>query len=75
MTTESAASWRIDRLIYSRGDDQRCLVDGRGAYSLNIGGIKIDAAVTAAFLAALEPAGLAATAPPLSGSRAIASPP
>jgi hypothetical protein len=39
----------------------KLLVDGRGAYCLNIGGIQIDATVTAAFLAALEPAGLTAT--------------
>jgi len=37
------------------------LVEGRGSYCLNIGGIQIDAAVTRAFLAALEPAKLAAT--------------
>jgi excisionase family DNA binding protein len=39
----------------------KVLVEGRGAYCLNIGGIQIDAAVTAAFIAALNPAGLAAT--------------
>jgi len=39
----------------------KVLVEGRGAYCLNIGGIQIDAAVTAAFIAALKPAGLAAT--------------
>src|SRR3954466_15763081 len=39
----------------------KVLVEGRGAYCLNIGGIQIDAAVTATFIAALEPAGLAAT--------------
>jgi predicted DNA-binding transcriptional regulator AlpA len=39
----------------------KVLVEGRGAYCLNIGGIQIDAGVTAAFIAALEPAGLAAT--------------
>jgi DNA invertase Pin-like site-specific DNA recombinase len=37
------------------------LVEGRGSYCLNIGGIQIDAAVTCAFIAALEPAKLAAT--------------
>jgi DNA invertase Pin-like site-specific DNA recombinase len=37
------------------------LVDGRGSYCLNVGGIQIDAAVTRAFIAALEPAKLAAT--------------
>jgi len=39
----------------------KVLVEGRGAYCLNIGGIQIDEVVTGAFLAALEPAGLAAT--------------
>ena len=39
----------------------KVLVEGRGAYCLNIRGIQIDEAVTGAFLAALEPAGLAAT--------------
>jgi Recombinase len=39
----------------------KLFVDGRGAYCLNIGGIQIDAAVIAAFLAALEPTGFAAT--------------
>jgi DNA invertase Pin-like site-specific DNA recombinase len=37
------------------------LVEGRGSYCLNIGGIQIDTAVACAFLAALEPAKLAAT--------------
>jgi DNA invertase Pin-like site-specific DNA recombinase len=36
------------------------IVNGRGEYCLNIGGVQIDAAVAAAFLAALAPAGLAA---------------
>lgn len=36
------------------------VVNGRGLYCLNIGGVQIDAAVTEAFLAALNPAGLAA---------------
>jgi DNA invertase Pin-like site-specific DNA recombinase len=36
------------------------IVNGRGEYCLNIGGCQIDAAVTAAFLAALAPAALAA---------------
>lgn len=36
------------------------IVNGRGAYCLNVGGVQIDAAVAAAFLAALAPAGLAA---------------
>jgi DNA invertase Pin-like site-specific DNA recombinase len=39
----------------------KVLVEGRGAYCLNIGGIQIDEAVTGVFLAALQPAGLAAT--------------
>src|SRR5246500_3011639 len=36
-------------------------VENRGVYCLNIGGIQIDEAVTRTFVAALEPAGLAAT--------------
>lgn len=39
----------------------KVLVEGRGVYCLNIGGVQIDEAVTRAFLAALEPAKLAAT--------------
>lgn len=39
----------------------KVLVEGRGVYCLNIGGIQIDQAVTRTFIAALEPAGLAAT--------------
>src|SRR6516165_4330264 len=39
----------------------KVLVDNRGVYCLNIGGIQIDEAVTRTFVAALEPAGLAAT--------------
>jgi DNA invertase Pin-like site-specific DNA recombinase len=39
----------------------KVLVEGRGVYCLNIGGIQIDEAVTRAFIAALEPVGLAAT--------------
>jgi len=39
----------------------KVLVEGRGVYCLNIGGIQIDEAVTRAFILALEPAGLAAT--------------
>ena len=31
------------------------LVNGRGSYCLNIGGVQIDEAVTRAFIAALEP--------------------
>ena len=38
----------------------KVLVEGRGVYCLNIGGVQIDQAVTSAFLAALEPARLAA---------------
>jgi hypothetical protein len=34
------------------------LVDGRGVYCLNIGGLQIDEAVTTAFLTALTPAAL-----------------
>jgi DNA invertase Pin-like site-specific DNA recombinase len=37
------------------------LVEGRGVYCLNIGGLQIDAAVTTAFLTALTPAALNAT--------------
>ncbi|KPK36809.1 MAG: resolvase [Gammaproteobacteria bacterium SG8_47] len=37
------------------------IVNGRGEYCLNIGGVQIDAAVAEAFLAALAPAGLAAS--------------
>ena len=39
----------------------KILVEGRGVYCLNVGGIQIDEAVTRAFIAALEPAKLAAT--------------
>ena len=38
----------------------RSLVNGRGVYCFSVGGVQIDQAVTAAFLAALEPAGVAA---------------
>jgi len=37
------------------------LVEGRGSYCLNIGGVQIDNAVARAFIAALEPAAIAAT--------------
>src|SRR6476620_6779992 len=37
------------------------LVEGRGSYCLNIGGVQIDDAVTRAFIAALEPAKISAT--------------
>jgi DNA invertase Pin-like site-specific DNA recombinase len=37
------------------------LVEGRGVYCLNIGGVQIDKAVADAFIAALEPAKLTAT--------------
>ena len=37
------------------------LVEGRGSYCLNIGGVQIDEAVTRAFIAALEPAKIRAT--------------
>lgn len=36
------------------------IVNGRGVYCLNVGGLQIDEAVTQAFLEALEPAGLQA---------------
>src|ERR1700694_5007432 len=39
----------------------KVLVENRGVYCLNIGGIQIDEAVTRTFVTALEPAGLAAT--------------
>ncbi|BCH12329.1 hypothetical protein MesoLj131c_65870 (plasmid) [Mesorhizobium sp. 131-3-5] len=39
----------------------KAIVDGRGVYCLNVGGVQIDEAVVAAFLEALEPARLAAT--------------
>jgi DNA invertase Pin-like site-specific DNA recombinase/uncharacterized protein YndB with AHSA1/START domain len=38
----------------------KVLVEGRGVYCLNVGGVQIDKAVTQAFIAALEPAKLAA---------------
>jgi DNA invertase Pin-like site-specific DNA recombinase len=37
------------------------IVNGRGEYCLNVGGVQIDAAVARAFLAALAPAGVAAS--------------
>jgi predicted DNA-binding transcriptional regulator AlpA len=37
------------------------LVEGRGSYCLNVGGVQIDNAVAQAFIAALEPAKIAAT--------------
>jgi DNA invertase Pin-like site-specific DNA recombinase len=39
----------------------KVLVEGRGSHCLSIGGVQIDEAVAAAFIAALEPARLAAT--------------
>jgi hypothetical protein len=39
----------------------KILVEGRGVYCLNVGGVQIDETVTQAFLTALEPAKLAAT--------------
>jgi DNA invertase Pin-like site-specific DNA recombinase/uncharacterized protein YndB with AHSA1/START domain len=39
----------------------KVLVEGRGVYCLNVGGVQIDEAVTRAFIAALEPAKLTAT--------------
>lgn len=38
----------------------KVLVEGRGVYCLNVGGVQIDQAVAQAFIAALEPAKLAA---------------
>ncbi|MBV8288922.1 MAG: recombinase family protein [Hyphomicrobiales bacterium] len=38
----------------------KALVEGRGVYCLSVGGVQVDDAVTKAFLAALEPAKLAA---------------
>lgn len=38
----------------------KSVVDGRGVYCLNVGGVQIDAAVANAFLAAIAPAGLSA---------------
>jgi DNA invertase Pin-like site-specific DNA recombinase len=39
----------------------KTIVEGRGVYCLNVGGVQIDAAVAQAFLAALEPVRLTAT--------------
>ena len=39
----------------------KVIVEGRGVYCLNVGGVQIDEAVAAAFLEALEPARLTAT--------------
>ena len=52
----------------------KILVEGRGGYCLNIGGIQIDEAVTRAFIAALEPAKLAATVAAAERLEAIARP-
>jgi DNA invertase Pin-like site-specific DNA recombinase len=38
----------------------KTIIAGRGVYCLNVGGVQIDQAVERAFLAALEPAGIAA---------------
>ncbi len=38
----------------------KSIVNGRGVYCLNLGGVQIDAAVTESFLAALQPAGMEA---------------
>jgi len=38
----------------------KTIVEGRGVYCLNVGGVQVDNAVTQAFIAALEPAKLAA---------------
>jgi hypothetical protein len=49
----------------NRGHRYHCagehLVEGRGSYCLNIGGVQIDDAMTRAFIAALEPAKIRAT--------------
>ena len=39
----------------------KVLIEGRGVHCLNVGGVQIDEAVTRAFIAALEPAKLAAS--------------
>ena len=39
----------------------KSIVDGRGVYCLNVGGVQIDEAVVNAFLSAVAPAGLAAS--------------
>ena len=39
----------------------KTIVEGRGCYCLNVGGVQIDEAIAKTFLAALEPAKLAAT--------------
>ncbi len=39
----------------------KVLVEGRGEYCLNVGGVQIDEAIARAFVAALEPAKIAAT--------------
>jgi hypothetical protein len=41
----------------------KTIVEGRGCYCLNVGGVQIDEAVARTFLAALEPVKLAATLP------------
>ena len=53
----------------------RSLVNGRGVYCLSVGGVQIDQAVTAAFLAALEPAGWPRSSPPRKSSRPTTTPP
>ena len=40
--------------------DGKTIVEGRGVYCLNVGGVQIDQAVTQVFLEALEPIGLQA---------------
>jgi hypothetical protein len=50
------------------------LVDGRGSYCLNIGGVQIDDAVARAFIAALEPAKITATLAAAEQLRWIARP-
>jgi hypothetical protein len=50
------------------------LVDGRGARHMNVGGQAIDAAVAAAFLAALAPAAMQACLPPPLSSKTATTP-
>jgi hypothetical protein len=52
---------RISQAWLTVSKEAAHLVEGRGSYCLNIGGVQIDDAVARAFLAALEPATIAAT--------------
>ena len=47
----------------------KIIVEGRGCYCLNVGGVQIDEAFARTFLAAIEPAKLAATLAAAGGSR------